>query len=462
MASIRKIVGKTGTAYKITVSQGRDGSGKQIRRYMTWTPEPGMTQRQAEKAATKAALEFEGAIMRGLKPDDKQSFEQYAAYFQQIKQAEGLRTSTLSHNNEMLRRVLPVLGHIPLKMITPQMLNSLWMNLQEQGFNLRSLRASMTDAYKEAAKQYKPAQIAEAAGIGVTTVRKALRDQKVERETAGKLAAALGMKPEKAYSLHGDDETLAPVTVRGYAKLLSSIFSLAVKEGLIETNPVSRSTLPKIPPREAPHMEPEDIEAMLTALESEPFQWQVLIHFLLATGCRRGEACGLHWSKIDFDKGTVMIDRSLVPTASNEIIEGPTKTGRARKIMLPAETLLLLKRHRARQREKRFAAGDAWTGIEDYVFTRENGEAMSPSVVSAWIQRFAKRHGLPPLHTHELRHTAASLLLEQGVDVAEVSRRLGHAKTATTLNVYAHALERADKNAADTLGGIMYRRHAAK
>lgn len=380
----------------------------------------------------------------------------------ETKRSEGMRTSTLSHNNEMLQRVLPVIRHIPVKSITPQMLNSLWKNLQEPGLNLRSLRATLTDAYKEAAKRYKADELAAVTGIGATTIRKAMSGQKIKRDTAEKLAAALGMKQAKAYELHGDSDTLAPVTVRAYAKLLSSIFALAVKEGLLETNPVFRSTLPKVPPKEAPHMEPDEIEAMLTALESEPFQWQVLIHFLLATGCRRGEACGLHWSKIDFETGVVLIDRSLVPTASDGIIEGPTKTGRARKIMLPSETLVLLKRHRARQRERRLAAGEAWTGTGDYAFTRANGEAMSPSVVSAWIQRFAQRHGLPPLHTHELRHTAASLLLEQGVDVAEVSHRLGHAKTATTLNVYAHALERADHNAADTLGGIMYRRRAAK
>lgn len=462
MANIRKIEGKTGTAYKITVSQGRNGSGKQRRRYMTWTPSPGMTARQAEKGAQKAALEFEAAIMQGLRPDDRQTFEQYAAYFLKTKKAEGMRVSSISHNNELLQRILPAIGHLLIKDVTPQQLNALWRNLQEPGINLRSLRATLTDTYREAAKVYKPDELAAAAGIGRTTVTKALRGERIRRDTAAKLAGVLGMKPERAYILHGDDERLAPSTVRIYAKLLSSIFALAVKEGLLASNPVARSSLPKVPPKEASHMEPAEIEAMLEALESEPFQWQVLIHFLLATGCRRGEACGLHWSKVDFDTGVVMIDRSLVPTASDGIIEGPTKTGRARKIMLPFETLALLRRHRARQREKRLAAGDAWISTEDYVFTRADGRAMSPDHVSAWIQRFAKRHDLPPLHTHELRHTAASLLLEQGVDVAEVSRRLGHAKTATTLNVYAHALERADQNAADTLGGIIYHRRIAK
>lgn len=232
--------------------------------------------------------------MQGLRPDDRQTVEQFAAYYLQVKKAEGMRVSTISHDNELLQRILPAIGHIPVKDVTPQQLNALWRNLQEPGINLRSLRATLTDTYREAAKAYKPDELAASAGIGRTTVTKALRGERIRRDTAAKLAAVLGMKPEKAYTLHGDDGKLVPVTVRAYAKLLSSIFSLAVKESLLASNPVARSLLPKVLSKEAPHMEPAEIEAMLEALESEPFQWQVLIHFLLATGCRRGEACGLH------------------------------------------------------------------------------------------------------------------------------------------------------------------------
>ena len=80
MANIRRIDGKRGESYKITVSQGRDASGKQIRRFMTWRPEPGMTRRQAEKAVQRAALEFEQQIEQGMRPDSRQTFASYAEY----------------------------------------------------------------------------------------------------------------------------------------------------------------------------------------------------------------------------------------------------------------------------------------------------------------------------------------------------------------------------------------------
>ena len=460
MANIRKIEGKTGTSYKITVTKGRDASGKQIRHYLTWTPPPGMTPRQAEKAAQRAAFEFENQLFLGLRPDDKQTFQQYAAYYLETKRAEGMRPSTLAQHKHRLQRVNEALGHIPIKDITPQHLNTLWRNLEEPGMHRGSYKATAQEAYRKAADKINAADLAAAAKVNLATVYRAYKGQRIQQETARKLAAVLHQKPERLFSFEGKETRLAPSTIRSYASLLSSVFSLAVKEGLLLTNPVPRSTLPKVPPKEAPHLEPEEIEAMLEALESEPEPWRVLMHFILVSGCRRGEACGLRWSKLDFTEGTVLIDRALIPVAFSTAQEGPTKTGKSRKIMLPEETLQMLRRHRIYQMQRCLDLGDAWLGTEDYVFTRDNGLPLSPNWVSGWISAFAKRHGLPPLHTHELRHTLASLLIAQGVDIVEVSRRLGHARTSTTLDIYAHAMEAADRASAAVIQEAIYSRRA--
>ena len=128
--------------------------------------------------------------------------------------------------------------------------------------------------------------------------------------------------------------------------------------------------------------------------ESAELQWKTLIHFLLASGCRRGEACALRWSRIDFETGSVTVSASITPIAGRGNVEGPTKSGKARRVILPDEVLEMLKAHRDEQETLRLAIGDAWVSAGDYVFTRRNGLPMSPAYVSIWIPRFAERHGL--------------------------------------------------------------------
>ena len=457
MANIRRIDGKRGESYKITVSQGRDASGKQIRRFMTWRPEPGMTRRQAEKAVQRAALEFEQQIEQGMRPDSRQTFASYAEYFLTVKAAEGIRETTLDHYRHLLDRLTPAIGHIPIRSIRPQHMNRLWRNLSEPGMSRRGRNATPTAAFVAAASRMKRQEIADAADTGRTTVNRVLSGGSVSHDMAARLSNAVGLKTELAFEFHGESASLNAASVRSYGAFLSSVFSLAVKEGLIAVNPVSRSALPKETRKEAPHYEPEDIARMFAALEEEPLQWKALIHFLLASGCRRGEACALRWSRIDFETGSVTVSASITPIAGRGNVEGPTKSGKARRVILPDEVLEMLKAHRDEQETLRLAIGDAWISAEDYVFTRRNGLPMSPAYVSIWIPRFAERHGLPPLHTHELRHTSASLLIGNGVDIVEVSRRMGHASASITMNVYAHALEKADRAAAAAIGNALYR-----
>lgn len=95
MANIKRIDGKTGTAFKITVTKGRDLDGKQIRHYRTWTPAPGMTERQMEKAVRCAAMDFEREISQGYQADDRQSFAEYAEYVLDLKERSGCKTRTV-------------------------------------------------------------------------------------------------------------------------------------------------------------------------------------------------------------------------------------------------------------------------------------------------------------------------------------------------------------------------------
>lgn len=119
MASIKKIEGKTGTSYKITVTKGRDSSGKQIRHFKTWTPDHPMTARQMEKEVQRVAFEFEREIALGFQADDRQTFEQYANYFIGLQEQNGRSKNTIRLYRYVLGRLIPAIGHMKLRDIRP-------------------------------------------------------------------------------------------------------------------------------------------------------------------------------------------------------------------------------------------------------------------------------------------------------------------------------------------------------
>ena len=453
MASIKKIEGKRGVSYKITVAKGRDCNGKQIRHFMTWKPDPDMTARQAQKALQRAALDFERQIELGFRPDDRQTFQQYAEYVVECKRVAGAHLRTLDYYGEMLPRINAAIGHMKLRDIRPQHLNMFYANLSEAGINAKIRAAHPKPLYQETMKAYRHADVAKAAGVSVSTVDKSTFFH-VSAETAEKLSAVLGLKLEDAFTVE-EAGCLAASTIHCYHIIISSVLSHAVREGLIPSNPASRANPPKPVHKEAEYLEPEEIGRILEALEDEPLLWRALIHFLLASGCRRGEAAALRWEKVDFQKGIVRIDAGIV-LHGGKLSYGPTKTNRMRSVSIPQETLHLLRRHRTKQIETRLAIGDAWEGPEDYVFTRDNGLPLSPNIITNWVRNFCIRHNLPRFHPHTLRHSLASILIGNGQDVVSVSKRLGHAKTSITLDTYAHVLEKADKAASDLIGEILY------
>ena len=98
----------------------------------------------------------------------------------------------------------------------------------------------------------------------------------------------------------------------------------------------------------------------------------------------------------------------------------------------------------------------------DFLFVQDNGEPMNPDSITAWLRKFSTRHDLPHINPHAFRHTAASVLINQGADIVSVSKRLGHATTSTTLNVYAHIIEEADTASSETLADVLLRNKKAK
>ena len=171
------------------------------------------------------------------------------------------------------------------------------------------------------------------------------------------------------------------------------------------------------------------------------------------TGMRRGEALGLRWEDVDLEAGRLSVRRALIPNGKVVVVSEP-KTARGRRsIALDPATVEVLKSQAAGQLEDQ-AKSTAW--IEGgLVFTKEDGEAWHPEVVSRLFRQAVKRSMLPAIRLHDLRHTHATLALRAGIHPKVVSERLGHATIAITLDTYSHAIPAMQEEAAVLIADLV-------
>ena len=139
---------------------------------------------------------------------------------------------------------------------------------------------------------------------------------------------------------------------------------------------------------------------------------------------------------------------------------GTTKTDAARFVNIPSETVALLRHYRAAQAELQLVNGDRWHNT-GYLFTQDNGEPMNPTSITAWLNKFSKKHGLPHINPHAFRHSVASILIANGTDIVTVSKQLGHSQVSTTGDIYSHVIEEAKAQATECVADIMLRRKNA-
>ncbi|MGW1407491.1 tyrosine-type recombinase/integrase [Streptomyces sp. NPDC002403] len=246
---------------------------------------------------------------------------------------------------------------------------------------------------------------------------------------------------------------LSPLTVTYVHAVLKSALEHAVREDELPRNVARnvKATTPR-PRRSQP----------LTAVEARQFLYRAsgdrlhaLYELALRTGLRKGELLGLHWEDLDLNGGTATIHRSLQRTRSQGLTVLNTKTlASERRIALPTECISSLKTHQERQQEERQAAGTGWAD-NGLVFTTPKGRPVDPTNLTRHFRRLIHSAGLRTIRFHDLRHSTATLLLEQGVDLVVIKELLGHAHIGVTTGVYAHVRLRLQRQAIDTLGTML-------
>jgi integrase len=229
----------------------------------------------------------------------------------------------------------------------------------------------------------------------------------------------------------------------------------AVKYKILRFNPADGCELDKVPPREAPALEANEITAFMT--EADGSWVGVLIRLAAATGARRGELLALRWADVNLTKNELCIARAIVQT-KGKITEKATKTERIRRLSLTPSVVACLEMHREQQDLKREMFGEAYEKQLDLVFAdyhKHPGWYLLPSSVSRACVRIGKKAGLSHSGLQILRHSHASNLLSAGVPLPTVSKRLGHTDSYTTAKIYSHALPRDERAAAEIWEKLM-------
>lgn len=274
-------------------------------------------------------------------------------------------------------------------------------------------------------------------------IRPALGQRRLEK---------LGTDDLDAFYKALSDEGLAPASVRQVHAILRRALNQGVRWGWITTNPALLTTKPPNRRRQRPAPTPVEVLALVAA--GGP-SFSAMFRLAAATGARRGELCALRWPDVDLERGSVDIARAVI-SAPGRWIEKGTKTHASRRNALDPETVAVLADWRA-SCEKRAAEAGVELTAEAFVFSPafDGSRPWSPDRVSHAFIEARDALGLVGVRLHDLRHAHGTALIGAGIDVRAVANRLGHAQTSTTLNVYAHAIEARDRDAADVAGRLL-------
>ena len=257
------------------------------------------------------------------------------------------------------------------------------------------------------------------------------------------------------------NKTLKPLsgkTILEHHRLLRAMLHKAVYWQVIVSNPAERVQPPKAKKPKRKYYDDDQCKILLENLEQldeEQIKYKTAIILTVFTGVRLGELMGLEWSDIDFRNGIISINRSSQYLADKGIFTKTPKTESSiREVAIPEFVISLLEEYKLWYEEQKALCGELWDN-SNRLFVQANGKPMNPSTISKWFVKFIEQIGLPVINFHGLRHTNATLLIAQNIDVAVVAARLGHAQITTTFNFYVHPIIAHNKKAGFALENLL-------
>ncbi|MDT8715560.1 tyrosine-type recombinase/integrase [Clostridium sp. 19966] len=479
MAAIEK---RGDNSYRLTVSCGYDKQGKKIIKRKTVDLSHIKPNKQLEEA-NKQWILFKDEVEKGIYLDSgKITFEDFINKWLKDYAEPELAPKTLFRYKEIINsRIIPALGHIKINKLQPTHLTEFYNNLRESGIRLDKKyvpKENFVDLISELG--YTPKDIMQKCNVSERTLLNIKHGKSVQSATANKIVTVLNIKTEYLFNTVSDNTALSERTILHHHRIISSILTCAVQWGFILNNPASRVKAPKVEKKEARHYDIDQTEYILELLQEEPIKYRTMVTLAIYGGMREGELAALTWDDVDLKNCLLRINKSLQHlTGQGTFIKSTKNETSNRIISLPPSVIALLKNYKLWQNGQKSDMGDLWNDTNS-LFTAIDGTYIFPGIVGSWFSNFIARHNkkimdddtikkddkekylLDRVNFHGLRHTSATILINQGMDVTTVSKRLGHARTSTTTDIYAHSLKKADFEASQKLEELFNKKNKSK
>jgi len=263
------------------------------------------------------------------------------------------------------------------------------------------------------------------------------------------------LRPDQVQKLYTDKlaDGTSPRTTRLIHAVLHRALNHALKLCLVVRNVSDAATLPKVPRKEMKTLDDYQVRQLFQAAEGTSMQ--VLVWIAVTTGLRQGEILGLKWSDLNWQTRSLQIQRQVQRRKGEGLVfcEPKSESGR-RMIRLGEKTIEILRDYKDQQYKKRVMAGDKWQDY-DLIFPTPIGTPLDHANVLKKYKQCLKKAGLPDLRFHDLRHTAATLMLQQNINPKVVQERLGHSDISLTLNTYSHVLPSMQEDAAEKMDELL-------
>ncbi len=380
--------------YRLVVSGGKNLDGTRCRKTKTI--------HGTLKDAEIALAEFITEVNRGLVPEGKSiTFEEFFYIWDEKYASKELAPKTYSRYIGILKsRILPYLGSFPLDKIKPTDLMNFYDMLEN--------------------------------------------DTQIKR-----IAKNNGQRTLKP---------LSPKTILEHHRLISAMLQNAVYWQLLPSNPARRVKPPKTKKPKMEFFNDDECKLLIQSLielTGSKLKYKAAILLDIFSGVRRGELIGLEWSDVDLKNETININKSTQYLPENGIFDKDTKTESSNRIVpIPDYITKTLLEYKEWYDEQKNIWGDKW--IEsNKLFVQDNGKPMHPDTIGKWFKTYIEELGLPIIKFHGIRHTNATLMIANNVDIATVSARLGHASINTTIKYYVHPLEKNMRKAAYVLQDLL-------
>jgi len=238
---------------------------------------------------------------------------------------------------------------------------------------------------------------------------------------------------------------LSPRTVHHHHRILSEVMKTAVRWQLLQRNPCSVVDPPRIQPTEVEVLDEGDSAVLIETSKGTRLYIPILL--AIGAGLRRGEILALRWEDLDDERGTLRIARALEQTKESGVRIKPPKNNHTRTVALPPMVHEALGELRREQESVMEMLGEGYTN-DGFICCQPHGEIWAPAAFTSAYRALLSRRGLPGPNFHALRHSHASHLLRAGVDLKEISARLGHSRASFTLSTYVHLMPGQDHEAA--------------